>query len=140
MAYTPTEWQTGDTVTAEKLNNIENGIAEIESGITDVIMPSIPSVAVFYASIASAGDSLAELPFTPMDIISSVVIDELNKVPILVVSAEDGSGTEIYMFNRFVFNPDASDGKFTIVCSEWMGRTFIANSVAEPFRSTGQPK
>ena len=26
MAYTPTEWQTGDVVTAEKLNKLENGI------------------------------------------------------------------------------------------------------------------
>ena len=27
MSYTPTNWQTGDTITAEKLNNIESGIA-----------------------------------------------------------------------------------------------------------------
>lgn len=28
MAYTPTEWQSGDIVTSEKLNKIENGIAD----------------------------------------------------------------------------------------------------------------
>ena len=27
MAYTPTVWETGDTITAEKLNKAENGIA-----------------------------------------------------------------------------------------------------------------
>ena len=27
MSYTPTNWQTGDTVTAEKLNKMESGIA-----------------------------------------------------------------------------------------------------------------
>lgn len=27
MAYTPTNWQTGDTITAEKLNKMEQGIA-----------------------------------------------------------------------------------------------------------------
>ena len=27
MAYTPTNWQNGDVITAEKLNNIENGVA-----------------------------------------------------------------------------------------------------------------
>lgn len=27
MAYTPTSWQTGDTITAEKLNKMEGGIA-----------------------------------------------------------------------------------------------------------------
>ena len=28
MSYTPTNWQTGDTITAEKLNNMESGIAD----------------------------------------------------------------------------------------------------------------
>lgn len=27
MAYEPTEWKNGDIITAEKLNKIENGIA-----------------------------------------------------------------------------------------------------------------
>lgn len=27
MSYTPTQWSTGDTITAEKLNKLENGIA-----------------------------------------------------------------------------------------------------------------
>ena len=27
MSYTPTEWKTGDVITAEKLNNMESGIA-----------------------------------------------------------------------------------------------------------------
>ena len=27
MSYTPTVWQTGDTITAEKLNKLENGVA-----------------------------------------------------------------------------------------------------------------
>lgn len=29
MSYTPTEWVTGDIITAEKLNKIENGIASV---------------------------------------------------------------------------------------------------------------
>lgn len=32
MGYIPTEWQTGDVITAEKLNNIENGVASVGSG------------------------------------------------------------------------------------------------------------
>lgn len=32
MSYTPTTWATGDVITAEKLNNIENGIANAGSG------------------------------------------------------------------------------------------------------------
>ena len=32
MAYTKTTWADGDVITAEKLNNMENGIAESKSG------------------------------------------------------------------------------------------------------------
>lgn len=32
MAYVPTNWKTGDTITADKLNNIENGIASSGGG------------------------------------------------------------------------------------------------------------
>ena len=35
MAYIPTEWETGDVITAEKLNNIENGIVVNEEAIDD---------------------------------------------------------------------------------------------------------
>ena len=31
MSYTPTEWTTGDTITAEKLNKIEGGIEDASS-------------------------------------------------------------------------------------------------------------
>lgn len=36
MAYTPTEWQTGDVVTAEKLNKIEGAIEECSSNVPTV--------------------------------------------------------------------------------------------------------
>lgn len=32
MSYTPTTWQTGDTITADKLNNMENGIEAANEG------------------------------------------------------------------------------------------------------------
>ena len=32
MAYTPTVWQCGDVVSAEKLNKLENGLAECCGG------------------------------------------------------------------------------------------------------------
>lgn len=33
MAYTPTQWSTGDTITAAKLNKIEDGIANSGDGV-----------------------------------------------------------------------------------------------------------
>lgn len=41
MAYTPTEWACGDTITAEKLNKLEEGLAECCGGGTvRVIKPT----------------------------------------------------------------------------------------------------
>ena len=36
MSYTKTTWETGDVITAEKLNNIENGIEANETAISQV--------------------------------------------------------------------------------------------------------
>lgn len=36
MTYTPTNWQNGDTITAEKLNNIENGIVGVETDVSQL--------------------------------------------------------------------------------------------------------
>lgn len=38
MAYIPTEWETGDVITAEKLNNIEDGIVANEEAIADAFV------------------------------------------------------------------------------------------------------
>ena len=36
MAYTPTTWNNGDIITAEKLNKIENGVAQAGGGWSSV--------------------------------------------------------------------------------------------------------
>ena len=38
MSYTPTEWQCGDTITAEKMNKIEQGIANSGGGSEPLIV------------------------------------------------------------------------------------------------------
>lgn len=40
MSYTPTEWQTGDTITAEKLNNMENGIKNANEPFIVTLTPT----------------------------------------------------------------------------------------------------
>ena len=45
MAYTPTNWTTGDTITATKLNKMEQGIAEGGGGVgIDVVFFEIGGV------------------------------------------------------------------------------------------------
>ena len=40
MSYTPTNWQTGDTVTAEKLNNMETGIENAANAFIVTLTPT----------------------------------------------------------------------------------------------------
>jgi hypothetical protein len=40
MSYTPTEWQTGDTITAEKLNNMEQGIENASKSFIVTLTPT----------------------------------------------------------------------------------------------------
>lgn len=49
MAYTPTQWNTGDDVTAAKLNKIENGIANAGGGGVDVQVWQVDSSGTLYA-------------------------------------------------------------------------------------------
>lgn len=38
MSYTPTEWETGQTITAEKLNKLEQGVADAGGGGIDALV------------------------------------------------------------------------------------------------------
>ena len=40
MSYTPTNWQTGDTVTAEKLNHMETGIGNAANPFVVTLTPT----------------------------------------------------------------------------------------------------
>ena len=40
MSYTPTQWQTGDTITAEKLNNMESGIENVNNPFIVTLTPT----------------------------------------------------------------------------------------------------
>lgn len=40
MSYTPTTWQTGDTITAEKLNNMEDGIKNANEPFIVTLTPT----------------------------------------------------------------------------------------------------
>lgn len=44
MSYTPTVWNTGDTITAEKLNKLENGVASGGGIFVVPVTATIPPV------------------------------------------------------------------------------------------------
>lgn len=58
MAYTPNTWATGDTITAAKLNNMEQGIASAGGGILVVdIDAETDSLTKTWQEISDAGMS-----------------------------------------------------------------------------------
>lgn len=57
MAYTPTTWVTGDTVTATKLNKLEQGVANAGGGgcaIVELSATGYPTASNFYGFIVYA--------------------------------------------------------------------------------------
>lgn len=58
MAYTPTNWQTGDTITAEKLNNMEQGIASAGDGGLLIVNESNHTLDKTWQEISDAGFSV----------------------------------------------------------------------------------
>lgn len=60
MAYTPTTWTTGDTITASSMNKIENGISDAgEKGIDAVIW--FPNSTVGYQIYGDFEKALAKV-------------------------------------------------------------------------------
>lgn len=53
MSYTPTSWNTGDTITAAAMNKIENGIAN--AGATIITVP-LTDTGAAYISPSGSGD------------------------------------------------------------------------------------
>lgn len=84
MSYTPTEWQTGDVVTAEKLNKIEGAIEECSS--------NIPSVSGRVEVSVDAETNIVTINKSFNDL---VAITQAGVVPFLIMSIgeEIGCGT-----------------------------------------------
>ena len=58
MSYIPINWQTGDTITAEKLNNMEQGIANAGGGGVLIVNESNNTLDKTWQEISDAGFSV----------------------------------------------------------------------------------
>lgn len=108
MAYTPTVWQAGDTVTAAKLNKMEQGIAS--------------GGGVYVVNITTVGDNTQQLDKTAAEIWaaaqSSMVIGRSNEGDMIVIAPMtmarqqiDGSNHYYsFMFADTDFSTDSDSG------------------------------
>lgn len=90
MAYNKTTWKSGDIVTSEKLNKMENGIADVCNGLP------FP----FIATTSTLIGSQRTLTITPNDILDAD--EKLLAIPILVnfvgADFEDDHSRSNYIF------------------------------------------
>lgn len=77
MAYTPTTWVTGDTITATKLNKLEQGVANAGGGnggtvfyeVTTTNFPSSSNAIGWFAYIKKSGNA-----YSPANMLSSIAL------------------------------------------------------------------
>ena len=88
MSYTPTEWKTGDIVTAEKLNKMEDGIEN--AGGTLIIEPTI----------TREGNTTTYSLHTSFNDIKNAFLSGRNIVVQFIIP--DSPGYDIYSIRPFV--------------------------------------
>ena len=88
MAYTPTDWQTGDVVTADKLNKIEAGVARGNGIVSGAFNPETDEVTI-NKSFDDLTDMVADgtLPFLAVESDD----DGLVLAPLLLLKYVDSS-------------------------------------------------
>ena len=90
MAYTPTEWQTGDVVTAEKLNKIEGAIEECSSNIFSVS-----------GLVEASMDPETNITTINKSFNDLVAITQAGVLPFLIVSTEEGASCSTFIHSIY---------------------------------------
>ena len=86
MAYTKTEWKAGDLITSEKLNNLENGVANEQVGPAG---PAGPTGAAGKDGTAGASVTALELTTDTGGKVTggTATLSDGKKVPVTVKTA-----------------------------------------------------
>lgn len=87
MSYTKQNWQTGDIITAEKLNHMEDGIEELSKEYDFILYHNIDSTAVVPISASALGIS-------PDDLFDK--IDENGIIKTICIATRNTSEGRIY--------------------------------------------
>lgn len=78
MSYTPTTWTTGDTITATKLNKIEQGIASAGGGVSGLCTVTNGTMDKSYNDIMSIVNA-GTLPFYIRDSDKAVFVFSMDE-------------------------------------------------------------
>lgn len=105
MSYTPTTWANGDTITAQKMNNIEQGIVDASSGGGGGVVV-IPTTGVYSDETARISSVTAISATAVPNVLTA------GKIPVLLItfSVDYGDGTILgTVRHAFTFLKEAYD-------------------------------
>lgn len=103
MAYTPTEWQSGDIVTSAKLNKIENGIASASGGGEVLIANMNPNT----GELDKTWQEIYDAPFCIIKINDNAVFSfVINKIAEYYLSAYAFDGEDMKFLAFATSTPD----------------------------------
>lgn len=92
MAYTPTVWETGDVITAQKLNKMENGIAGI-NGVLSITVSDSGDDSILSATWQEINDAIEN--HTPV----FVFVDGNTTMPQMVYATTSDDGYEAILYD-----------------------------------------
>ena len=130
MSYTPTNWQTGDTITAEKLNNMEGGI-EASNGIIIPITVDADNER-YYVPKEIAGDVYNQLVANPYAPVFLSFTSSSYTAPFFTSAAEkyESFFSDVYIVS---FRPlwwETIGASFTRSTQNYIGATFAISKSA----------
>jgi hypothetical protein len=96
MSYTPTNWQTGDTITAEKLNNMESGIENGQTLVVTITQNGGVYVADKTFSEITSAWSAGKIVIADASAVGSIGVLYLTKVNASSVLFSSARGADIY--------------------------------------------
>lgn len=112
MSYEKHTWETGETITAEKLNHIEDGVAESEGGV------------VLITGTSDGSEEGVVLNASYNDLLSFV---NNGVIPIIKISNENSDSTLVFLapVSLLVYDATASSGNYKVQLIN--GTQFIAD-------------
>ena len=110
MSYTPTNWSTGDTITASAMNKIENGIANAGG--------------IFWITAAFDDLDVFRLDKTYLEIYTA-----MRNKSLCIISSDNVDGPPIYEAQHYIITDIGYDTNAGIVYVNALGVQFTCSSV-----------
>lgn len=100
MAYTPTQWKSGDVITSEKLNKLENGVAGAGGGGVLIVHDVERTLDKTWQEIADAGFAVLYKPLSDVETeihrLSAIIEDSSENVYVVAFYNESMAITMPY--------------------------------------------